>query len=72
MGQSEASAPVRRYNAARQPKPRFDAAKTPASPQNSGDPLTPEELAEFMVSLDEDDAPNAPVECADDDFEYND
>jgi hypothetical protein len=42
------------------------------SPTNSGHPLTPEELAEFMASLEEDEFLATPEGCADYDPEYND
>jgi hypothetical protein len=56
-------------------KPRYQAPETPGAPANSankGSTLTPEERAEFMASLEEDDVLAASMNCADHDPEYND
>jgi hypothetical protein len=46
--------------------------RAPTSPTNNGHTLLPEELAEFMDSLEYDTPPAASVDCADYDPEYND
>jgi hypothetical protein len=46
--------------------------QAPASPTNNGHTLAPEELAEFMASLEFDETPAAPEDCADYDAGYND
>ena len=54
---------------------RYQTGKTPRAPtnlKNGGRTLTPEELAEFMASLEEDEFFAAPEGCADYDPEYND
>ena len=75
MGQSETSASVWRYNARMAADAKHQAPKTlraPANPANKGFALTPEELAEFIDSLEYDEAPAAVADCADYDPEYND
>ena len=57
MGQSQASASVWRYNVRMATEARCQVPRTPrarAVPTYSGTALTPEELAEFMASLEED------------------
>jgi hypothetical protein len=44
----------------------------PTNPANRGPALTPEEVAEFIDSLKEDEAPAHATECNDYDPEYND
>ena len=68
MGQSQASAPVWRYNARVATEARCQVPRTPralAVPTYSGAALTPEELAEFIDSLEYDDPPAAVADCAD-------
>ena len=43
--------------------------EAPTNPANRGSTLTPEELAEFMASLEEDEATAAVADCADYDSE---
>jgi hypothetical protein len=55
-------------------EPRYQVPKTSGAPANSAQgraALTPEDLAEFMASLEYDDAPAAPADCCGDDPEYN-
>jgi hypothetical protein len=74
MGQSEASASLWRYNAHMATEVNCQASKTPRAPKcpaNSGHPLTPEEVAEFMAAIEEDEFLAAPEGCAGYDPEYN-
>jgi hypothetical protein len=67
-GQSEASASVPRYNACMATEARCLVPRTPralAVPPYSGTALSPEELAEFIDSLEYDDTPAAVADCAD-------
>ena len=66
MGQSQASASVWRYNARMATEARRQVPRTPhalAVPTYSGAALTPEELAEFIDSLEYDQAPAAATDC---------
>ncbi len=68
MGQSEASAPIGRYNSRMATEARCRVSWTPravAVSTHSGAALTPEELAEFIDSLEYDGAPAAVADCAD-------
>jgi hypothetical protein len=54
---------------------RHQAPKTPRAPTipaNRGSTLTPEDIAEFMDSIKEDEVLSAAAHCDDDDPEYND
>ncbi len=67
MGQSQASASVWRYNMLMAPEARYAVPKPPGAPTipaNSGRTLTPEELAEFIDSINEDEVAAA-EDCAD-------
>jgi len=75
MGQSQANASVWRYNARMATEARYDVSKTPGAPPNSahkGSTLTPEELAEFIDSLREDELLSPIVDSDDLDRAYND
>ncbi|MGD0762797.1 MAG: hypothetical protein ABR929_06320 [Roseiarcus sp.] len=75
MGQSEASTSVWRYNVRMAVDAKHQAPKTlkaPADPANKGFALTPEELAEFIDSIEYDEAPAAVADCVNYDPEYND
>jgi hypothetical protein len=75
MGQSQASTPVWRYNVRMATEARCQAGKTPRAPTgptNDGHTLAPEELAEFMDSLEYDAPPPLPADSANYDPEYND
>ena len=75
MGQSEASASVWRYNHRMATEARYDVLKTRRAPTNPAhrDPtLTPEELAEFIDSLREDEVLSPTVDRDDFDPAYND
>jgi hypothetical protein len=75
MGQSQASASIWRYNTVMAPEARYAVPRPPGAstiPANSGRTLTPEELAEFIDSLEYDEAPAAVADCADYDSENND
>ena len=68
MGQSQAIASVWRYNMLMAPEARFALPKPPGAPTipaNCGRTLTPEELAEFIHSLEYDLAPAAASDCND-------
>ena len=68
MGQSQASASVWRYNARMATEARCQVPRTSralAIPTYSGTPLSSEELAEFIDSLEYDEAPAALADCAD-------
>ena len=68
MGQSEASASVWRYNARMATEARCQVPRTPralAIPTYSGTALSPEELAEFVDSLEYDEASAALADSAD-------
>ncbi len=68
MGQSQASASVWRYNVPMAPEVRYAVPRPPGAPTipaNSGCTLAPEELAEFIDSLEYDEAPPAVADCAD-------
>jgi hypothetical protein len=67
MGQSQASASVWRYNDRMATEGRCQVSRTPralAVPTYGGTALTPEELAEFIDSLEYDEAPAAATDCA--------
>jgi hypothetical protein len=54
---------------------RYQVSKTPGAPSNqanSGPTLAPKELAEFIDSIKEDEAPVDAAGCNDHDPEYND
>ena len=75
MGQSRASKSVRRYNDRMATEARYDVPKTRKAPTNPAhrDPtLTPEELAEFINSLREDELLSPTVDSDDLDPAYND
>ena len=75
MGQSQASASIWRYNDRMATEPKYQAHETPGAPANSankGSTLTPEERAELINSLKEDEAPAAAADCTNYDPEYND
>ena len=75
MGQSEASASVWRYNARMATEARFQVPRTPralAVPTYSGTALSPEELAEFIDSIREDEVLSPTADCDDLDPAYND
>ena len=66
MGQSDASASVWRYNARMATEARCQVPRTPRAltiPTYSGTALSPEELAEFIDSLEYDEAPAAVADC---------
>ena len=72
MGQSRASASILRYNGRMATEAKYQAAKALRAPTNPthGDPtLTPQEFAEFIDSLEYDEAPAAVADCADYDSE---
>jgi hypothetical protein len=75
MGQSEASASVWRYNARMATEARCQVPRTPralAVPTYSGTALSPEELAEFIDSIREDEVLSPTAGCDDLDPAYND
>jgi hypothetical protein len=68
MGQSQASASVWRYNARMATEARYQVPRTPralAVPPYSSIALLPEELADFIDSLEYDLAPAAASDCND-------
>jgi len=70
-----ASASVWRYNGRMATEARYQAPETPgapANPTNRGSALTPDECAEFIDSIKEDEAPAHATNCTDYDPEYND
>jgi hypothetical protein len=75
MGQSQARASVRRYNVRMATEARYRAGKMPGAltnPANTGPTVTPEDIAEFIDSIREDEIAAERTDCADYDPEYND
>ena len=75
MGQSQASASVWRYNDRMATEGRCQVSRTPralAVPTHSGTALSPEELAEFIDSIREDEVLSPTADCDDLDPAYND
>ena len=75
MGQSQASASVRRYNVPMATEARCKVSTMPGAPSNFANrrpALSPAELAEFINSLEYDEAPAAVADCPDYGTENND
>ena len=75
MGQLAACTSVRRYNVRMAADSKHQGPKilrARANLANNGFALTPEELAEFIDSIEYDEAPAAVADCANYDPEYND